>query len=824
MADTPYFCVVQQFLNSSFFIAICALLLACESDNASFTQPEDFIPRDPETIISISNYETLKNDLKLNEIIDRYKDRTEFKLLSGDHEILRHLTIKTKSLISIHSGEGDQKEFAFISRMDSTILELDSVPNIISETLTYGKYTIDRIQVEEQIAFSASRDSFFLLTSSQKLLEEILDDKTASEEKYRNTTRLGSDAELLITRNNSMVHLTDSIYEPLSEQVSLNLTIAPGGITGYGVATGQDSVIKLMDAFKGQIPQTNHISSVHPVNARSSVTFTISNPDSLVQHLRSLRGDTIPKTLPAIFETATELAEIRTKEGDIIIMHSIDPTLTNESLLPSLLVNTNFRDVDIYDFTAAQIFVENFNPLISQTIPAYCFRVEDFFVFTETMVTAENFITSFKTNSVLENSNHYQTALGDMSTASSLMIMFFDEQVNTGISDALFGATPNPNNLASVGDYNLSVLQFSHDRDFAHVNFVCKEATQSKKMAGGVVQLFSKKLEVDILGEPTFFTNHRTGGKDIAVQDMSNKLHLLSSSGKALWSRDLKHPILGEVHEVDILRNGKKQLAFATKNALYVVDRNGNDVRPFPVQFRDEVTQPLSVFDYDNNRKYRFAIVQDKEVLLYDNKGKNVSGFKFAGAGSSIVLPVQHIRMGNKDYILVAEESGTLNILSRVGKSRVRVGKRFKFSDTPIEQEGSSFVVITSEKTKEKISQSGKVSSQKLEVSDSYSFVIDYNTKATLDDNLLRVNGKLIELPFGIYTTPEIYRVNGNTLVSLTETQEKQIFIYNRDGDLLPGFPIYGSSSAALDNLDRSNAMNVLVKGESNEIILYEVR
>ena len=801
-------------------MVVCSLLLACESDNATFNKAEDFIPRGPLAVISVSNYETLKNDLTLNEIINRYKDKTMYKLLSGEHEILRHPTHSSKSLISLHEGD----EFAFITRQDSTVFQLDSVSNIISETLNYGNYRIDRIQVEEKIAFSAIRDSFFLLTSSQRLLEEILDGKTVPSEDYQHTLKLGDDSELLITRNNSEVHLSDSLIEPLSEQISLNLTIAPEGITGYGVATNTDSVMKLLDVFKGQIPQTNHIGSIHPSEAISSITFTISNPDSLSKRLRLFRGDSISRPLPAIFETITEMAEIRSDDGSVVVMHSIDAALTNESLQPSLLFNTSFRDIDIFDFTTPNIFIEQFHPLINHTEPAYCFRLDEFFVFTENMAAAESFITSFKTNNILDNSNDYLSATGDMSTASSLTVMFFNEQVKTGISDIVFGEPFDANNAAKVGDYRLSVLQFSHDRDFSHVNYVCKEATQSKKMAGGVAQLFSEKLESGILGEPAFFSNHRTGGKDIVVQDMSNQLHLLSSSGKTLWTRDLKVPILGTIHEVDILRNGKKQLAFTTDKALYVIDRNGNDVRPFPVKFKDEITQPLSVFDYDNNRKYRFAIVQDKEVLLYDNKGKNVTGFKFDGAGSSIVMPAQHIRMGNKDYILVAEESGTLNILSRVGKPRVRVSKRFKFSDTPIEQEDSNFVVITSEKTKEKISQSGKVNSQSLDVSDSYSFVIKYNTKATLDDNLLRLNGKLIELPFGIYTAPEIYRVNGNTLISFTETQEKKVFLYNRNGDLIPGFPIYGSSPAAVDNLDRSNALNVLVKGESNEIILYEVR
>ena len=74
----------------------------------------------------------------------------------------------------------------------------------------------------------------------------------------------------------------------------------------------------------------------------------------------------------------------------------------------------------------------------------------------------------------------------------------------------------------------------------------------------------------------------------------------------------------------------------------------------------------------------------------------------------------------------------------------------------PIQKEGAQFVVITKDNTKKTISQSGKVNSQKIAVTGAYSFNIKGQTKVTLDDNLLRINGNLVELPFGIYTAPEI--------------------------------------------------------------------
>ncbi|MCB0466801.1 MAG: hypothetical protein KDC64_01145 [Aequorivita sp.] len=319
------------------------------------------------------------------------------------------------------------------------------------------------------------------------------------------------------------------------------------------------------------------------------------------------------------------------------------------------------------------------------------------------------------------------------------------------------------------------------------------------------------------MGDPQLIEG-QNGNNNIVVQDMNNKLYFISGSGKILWTKNLGTSILGKIEEVEIL--GSKHIAFATKDAFNILDRNGKDAKGFPIKFKDNVTQPLSVFDYDNNRNYRFVIVQGKEMLLYDKNGKIVKGFNFNKAKSNIVQSPVHIRMGNKDYIVVAEESGKLNILSRVGKSRISVSKNFNFSEMPIAEEDNTFVVITKENTKERIFQDGKISSQKLDVGNNYWFVINGSTKVTIDDNLLRINGKLAELPLGVYSKPEIFNINRNSYITITEIQEKKVYVFDKNGDLLNGFPVYGTSVASLDDSGK-NALNIVTKGESNGVILY---
>ena len=112
---------------------------------------------------------------------------------------------------------------------------------------------------------------------------------------------------------------------------------------------------------------------------------------------------------------------------------------------------------------------------------------------------------------------------------------------------------------------------------------------------------------------PHFVKNYITKKLDIVVQDTKNNLNLISNNGKVLWKKRIDQPILGKVSQIDIYKNGGLQLIFNTKNKIYVLDRNGKDVMPFPKTFKDPITQPLAVFDYDKNKNYRILITQGRE-------------------------------------------------------------------------------------------------------------------------------------------------------------------------------------------------------------------
>ena len=601
----------------------------------------------------------------------------------------------------------------------------------------------------------------------------------------------------------------------------MDVVLGPHGITASGVALAQDSLPKLLSVFEGQVAQQNDLENMIPSSATKALSITLSDASLFISNLKKYRRDSLAPSKLDLFGSASEIGEIELPEGHAVVLKSIDSDLTKDALVASLTLLETYRDTPMYRFDDGGLFKKTFHPFVQTDTLALAFQLDNFFVFAENNTVAQTLISAVKNNTNLAKSAAFENAQTQISNASSFLSYGMNEGVAQVVNNALKNETISLNPSNELSGFSLALLQFRFDRDFAHIHFVCEESSGTTSSATGISEVFSKTLDDAVMGLPQFFSNHRSGTKNIVVQDITNTLHLLSNNGKTLWTKQLDGAIIGKINEVDVLRNGQKQLAFTTKNKLYILDRNGKDMGSFPIQFKDDITQPLSVFDYDNNRKYRFAIVQGKEVLLYDSKGNMVNGFTFKKAKSTIVLPAEHIRIGSKDFILIAEESGKLNILSRTGKSRISVSKTFNFSENRIEQEGSSFVVVTQEHEKNSIDTKGKIITKKLDVANNYHFATLGNTKVTLDDNLLRIDGKLAELPLGIYTKPQLFLANRNVYVAITETQEKKVYLFRKNGTLVNGFPVFGSSAASVS--EAKNKVLLTVIGQDNEVVLFEL-
>ena len=328
-------------------------------------------------------------------------------------------------------------------------------------------------------------------------------------------------------------------------------------------------------------------------------------------------------------------------------------------------------------------------------------------------------------------------------------------------------------------------------------------------------------LDATILGDVQFVKNHKTQQKDIVVQDIENQLYLISNQGVVRWKKKLSGPIIGRINQVDLYKNGRFQMVFSTENRVYVLDRLGKDVGPFPLKFKDKITQAVSVFDYDKNKNYRFLVTQSKSLLMYDGKGKRVKGFSYT-PDSEILNAPQHIRYNGKDYIVFATDND-LKILNRRGKIRIDVKESINFSDQNIYFYNNKFSTIDTEGELVQVDIKGRVSKQTLGFDAQTNMTCSSRTLVAQWANQLQIKSNKTILDFGNYLPPQLIYLNDKIYIALTDQQAQKVTLFDSKATVLSGFPIYGISKIDLSYDDKDSALELICQSNDSEFIMYEI-
>lgn len=162
--------------------------------------------------------------------------------------------------------------------------------------------------------------------------------------------------------------------------------------------------------------------------------------------------------------------------------------------------------------------------------------------------------------------------------------------------------------------------------------------------------------------------NHNTQQKEKLTQNANSELSLYANDGSLLWKKKINGSVLGEVVQIDALKNNKLQYTFTTDKALYIIDRNGNDLSGFPIVPKPPILSPLLVADYDKDKKYRLLFTGGDDFLYnYGVDGKKTTGWK---GGSFSACYITSFKIGKEDFLLAVSPSGETHLIKRTGELR----------------------------------------------------------------------------------------------------------------------------------------------------------
>ncbi len=341
--------------------------------------------------------------------------------------------------------------------------------------------------------------------------------------------------------------------------------------------------------------------------------------------------------------------------------------------------------------------------------------------------------------------------------------------------------------------------------------------------------------------KPFFFTNHNTGAKEIFVQDLNNNVYLINSTGRVLWKVPVSESIAGPVYMIDYYRNGKYQLLFSGRNMLHLLDRNGNYVARYPVRLRSPATNPLALFDYDNNKNYRLVIAgEDKMVYAYDREGNVVKGWKPFRTSGHVISEAAFFRVSGKDYIVVADEA-SIYFLDRSGNIRLQPEEavtRAKGSGLRLVPGSSPSLICTApDGTVQNIYFDGRVkkfSFRSFSFDHSFDFFdVDsdgFGEYVFIDGGILYLydhnKTEMFAREFGTEQLggPIYFNFSStNRKIGVFDVQNNLIYLIGKDGKVMNGFPLRGASMFSISRLTERNHWNLIVGGTDRFLYNYKL-
>ena len=727
---------------------------------------DDLIPENTSLIIRIDNPSKFKSDLINNAVsLKLLANQTGYKF-NEQIKIVEKFSGKNPILICL-SDEKNNKSYTIITKQSNELIDF-------SNDQVYNKII----------------DSIYVISNSQSKIEKSELKTSHLYEKYKNLK--SDDATFSIFAKNAFSNnFFKSVFgksiQNINSDMFLKANLFNDKILINGLSVINDSTSKSNNIFKNSTPKESKINSTIPKSYKNFYSFKIG--DDEIEEIGILEIDNEQIVIfrsSNINKTKAEVKDYKTSDnykGKEIL--EIADKARFKKLIDSINMEIEFEKIVVVD---EYLFLSNSVKSIKTLIDNYLLK--------NTYLYSQNYA---KSNEFLSKESSYEI-----------------NSKNNSLIDIskLIGLK------SSMNEFNNTKIQIVNENHTFHINGII-DNDNNEYSENKINKIFSTKIQGNLIIEPKFVTNHITKAKEIVVQDSNYNLYLITNQGKVLWKKKLNGKILGEVTQVDLYKNGKLQLIFTTEKRLYVIDRNGRDVKPFPKIFRDKITQPLSVFDYDNNKNYRFLITQGNELLMYDSKGKIVKGFKYDTSDKILYSP-KHFRIKNKDIISVMTTKG-LKILNRRGKIRIKIKDNVRFSNSDIYRYNNNLIGISVDGNLTQINMNGSISYRKLDLLENHKINSKYNLTVINSGNKLTNLKKSIELPFGDFSDPKIFSYNKRKYISIFDNQGKAIYLFDDKLDLFEGFPLYSNSNIDLGNIDKDNNLEIILIEEEKSIRAYEI-
>ena len=659
---------------------------------------------------------------------------------------------------------------------------------------------------------------------------------------------------------------------------SWDISIKPNALILSGFTSASDLSTSFLNLFSKQKPQETEVTSILPSNTAMFLFLGMSNIKSFHQdykkylslHKRLQKYNTFCKKINDKYHLDIEVLMLRWMDNEMtfvitepettdysgnsfavirsnniedalqILNHLSDVTKNKESKNDSTsYMGHAINHLDIPELLP-QLFGRQFD-IIKRT---FYTSIANYIVFSNTSDALKSFIDKFETNKTLANDTNYKAFSENISAESNVFLY-------NGIakSKKLYSAFIKEEFVKELElkekllkKFEAVAIQFSSTNKLFYSNIYLKYNPEQKKETS---TLWETKLEGSISQKPYLLYNHITKANDVFVQDDSNKIYLISNTGKIIWTKQLPEKIMSDVIQVDALKNEKLQILFNTRSFIYMFDRNGNDMKGFPIKLKAPATNSITVTDYGKTSDYRiFIATENKRIVCYKINGEQLTTFKFDKTSEQIFMPLQYFKANNKDHLCAIDIKGNIYILDRQGQIRIKLkeqmehGIRNFYIETGKDYSKSYLIAADTLGNIIKLSLTDQKESIKIQdfetspyfdlkdinndKSKEYIFISRSELKVFSQDKTLLFK---YEFPTNISQASSFFNFpDGSKKIGVVSDESNEIFLFNENGSLFNNFPLNGKTTFSIGDLNNDGNYNLVTGSSENSIFVYQLK
>ncbi|MFS4418699.1 hypothetical protein [Maribacter sp. 2307ULW6-5] len=805
------------------------LFLNCTPGQDTEQDLYQLVPPEAILVLHYNDFEALSAELEDNELIASLKKMKGAQKLGKKVAPLDGVAPLSKGLLWFSAPEANAFEYALISADSLLPRPVDSLARSTVRTLEENGLAYSSMVLDSVPIFTATIRGRPVLSSSLALLHQMA---ATDGQHQKNTGLLRSSAIMDTTKLGHLwidLERADLLaaqwlgpgpnkgLSQFSSWLSLDIATTNGALLLHGISVAKDSSNTYLNLFRNNknrlelpkyVPEASHFLKSYGIQDFRGFA---QNRKGTAQ---TVAGD-------SIYNTTEEVALAQTDRGTLFFLKTFGALNIIEHLKTRQTGSMTFQGMEIMAFDSLPDLTRSFLPLTEGLRLRFAHVMENTIAFSDTAAALEETILARNRETTFDRSGSFNSAQETLTPQATITTIATGKGLAAQLTDS--GAPALAAELEQLGmEKQLFGAQFIAEDGYFHAQYFIRQhrtVTDHRK----VQTAFRVQLDAEMARPPQFVTNHRNGRKEIVVQDTENTLYLISSTGKIRWKKKLDGPVQGKIHQVDLYRNNKLQLAFTTLDQFLVLDRNGKEVAPFTLRYEGGNLNPLAVFDYEGNKDYRFVVTQGKNVRMYNNKAQIVKGFEFTTAPEDVKGAPQHFRVGKRDYLLFQLGTDQLKILSRRGRERASIKERIPFSENAAKLHKNKFVLTGQNGRLYEISRDGQVKTTAMNLTKEHGMDATSKTLAIMNDNELRIRTNKVGLDLGVYTRPSIFYLNDKIYVSVTDLQGQQVYLFDSQAKPLADFPVFGASSVDMADMDGDKRPELVVGDGEDNLTVYNI-